>query len=128
MPRGRPALLAGGDHEGLDGGLDALGAGADLLQGGPVLGRLALAAQRQVDLGRDLGEGGAQLVRHLGGQAPLAPDAGREPVQQAVERRREAGDLVVRRADVEAVVEVALAPGGGVVGHARDRAAGRRAA
>ncbi len=98
------------------------GARPDLLEGRPVLRRLPLAAQRQIDLGGDLGERGAQLVRDLGGQAPLAPDARGQPVQQAVERRREAGDLVVRGADVEAVVQVPLAPVLRVLGHARDGA------
>ena len=59
---------------------------------------------------RSARERGAQLVRELGGEALLVPEARRDPLEQAVERRGEPRQLVVGLAEVEAPVEVVLAP------------------
>ena len=86
-----------------------------------VLARRPLAAQRELGLGEHAGERRPQLVRELGGEALLVAEARGEPVEQAVERRGELGQLVVRLAEREAAVEVVLAPGRGLAVIACDR-------
>src|SRR4051794_36064350 len=73
----------------------------------------------QLGLRRDLRERRAQLVRKLRGEALLTAHAGGEPVEQGVERGRQPRELVARRAQVEAAVEVLLAPLRRALGHAR---------
>jgi hypothetical protein len=65
---------------------------------------------------------GAQLVGDLAGEALLVAARRRDPRQQAVQRRRQAGEFVPRRAEAEALVEVVRAPVLGALGHLRDRA------
>ena len=59
------------------------------LERAAVLVRAAFAAERQLRLCDHAGERRAQLVRDLGGEALFAPQAGCEPVEEAVERRSE---------------------------------------
>ena len=87
-----------------------------------VLARGALATERELGFGDHARERRAQLVRDLGREALFVTEARREPVEQRVERGRELGHLVVRPAEREAIVEVALAPVRGLPRHARDRA------
>jgi hypothetical protein len=61
---------------------------------------------------------------HLGGEALLVAQARGDTGQQRVERRGQPGQLVARRAEVEAPVEVVLAPVGRPLGHVGDRAQG----
>ncbi len=85
-----------------------------------VLLRLTIAAQCELRLGQDARERGAQLVRELGGEETLVPQAGRHPVEEPVERGRELRQLVVGRTEGEALVEVALAPLRGLPRHLDD--------
>src|SRR5207244_2008815 len=63
-----------------------------------------------------------ELVRDLGREPALPAETGCEAVEQAVEGRGELGQLVVRGAQRESLVEVVLAPGGRLPGHATHRA------
>ena len=92
------------------------------LEGAAVLLGSALPPQGELGLGQHARERCSQLVRELGREALLAPEARREPVEEAVERCRELGQLVVGLAEPEAAVEVALAPARGLAGHPRDGA------
>jgi heavy metal sensor kinase len=108
------ALLLGGGHQRLDGARHLLCVGHDGRQSLPILLGLSFAPQGQLGLGAHLREGRAQLVRHLGGEALLAAQAGGQSVEQAVERRGELAQLVVRFAHRKAPVQVVLAPRSGV--------------
>ena len=120
----QPGLLALRGHERVDGARHGLGVAQHRLQRLPVGVRLALAAQRQLGLGADVGQRGAQLVRQLGRESLLATQAGGETVEQAVERGRELAELVVRLARGEATIRVVRAPGLGVGRHLGDRPQG----
>jgi len=56
-------------------------------------------------------------VRQLGGEAAFPTEARGQPVEERVQGGRELGQLVVRRAEREAVVELPFAPRGGLSGH-----------
>ena len=71
------------------------------------LRRRARPVERQLGLGVDPRERRAQLVRELGGEPLLVPQARGEAVEERVERRAQPGQLVVRLAELEAPVEVA---------------------
>src|SRR4029077_8774018 len=75
------------------------------------------ATQGELGLCKNAGERRAELVRELGREAALAPQTRRQPVEEAVERRRELGELVVRRTEREPVVEVVFAPRCGLARH-----------
>ena len=106
-------LVPGGGDERVDRARELLGVALDSSKRVAVLLAAAVAAQGQLGLGEHARERRAQLVRELGREALLVPKARGEPVEQRVERGRELGQLVVRP-EREAVVEVALAPGGRV--------------
>ena len=94
------------------------------LQRLPVGVRLALAAQRQLGLGADVGQRACAARGQLGREPLLATQAGGETVEQAVERRRELAELIVRLARGEATIRVVRAPGLGVGRHLGDRPQG----
>ena len=83
---------------------------------------VARPPQRELGLGRHLGERCTQLVRELGREAALVTQARGDPVEQAVEGRGESCQLVVRLAETEPPVEVVLAPRLGLLRHQLDRA------
>src|SRR5207248_6930759 len=87
-----------------------------------VVGRLALLPERELCLRDYPCEGCAELVRELGREALLAPEASREPLEQPVERRGQFAEFVVGLAEREAAAEIVLAPLGGPPCHAPDRA------
>ena len=89
----RPARRS---HEGVDRSRHLLCAPADRRERLAMLGRCALARERELDLGVDARERCAQLVRHLGGEAllPLRRLVA-EAREQSVERGGEARELVV---------------------------------
>ena len=78
-------------------------------------------AERELGLRDDVRQRRPQLVGELRRQPLLAPEAGREAVEQPVEHERELGHLVVGRAEREAAVEIAIAPLCGLGRHPRDR-------
>src|SRR5204862_7448268 len=92
----------------------------DDLERRAVLRRAALAAQCELGFDDHARERRAQLVRDLGGEAPLVTQACGDPVEQAVERGAELGQLVVRLAQLEAAVEVVFAPRLRLLGHPGD--------
>ena len=59
-----------------------------------------------VDLAGQYGQWGAQLVRRVGGELPLAAEGSVEPIQHAVERGRQAADLVATPAKVQPARQV----------------------
>ena len=81
-------------------------------------------AERELGTPAHAGDRGAQLVGDLAREALLVAARGRDPREQAVERRRQPGDLVPRRPELEPAVEVVGAP---VLRVAVIRATGRRA-
>ena len=97
----------------------------DLPQGVPVLLAPALAAQRQLSLRHDRRQRRPELVRELGGEQLLVAQARRKASEHVVEGGGELGELVVGLPDVESMLEVVLAPVGGLGGHLRDRAEAR---
>src|SRR5207302_11340183 len=62
----------------------------------PICGRLRVA-QAELRLCDHIRERSPQLVRELGSEALLVPQAGRDAIEQAGERRGELSELVVRR-------------------------------
>ena len=105
-----PGLVPRRRHERVDDPRQLPGARVDQLERVAILARIALAPERDLRLRENSGERGAQLVRELCREQPLVAEARGKPVEQAVERRGELRELVVRRAEREAVVEIALAP------------------
>ena len=57
----------------------------------------------------------------LGREALFVSQARRDALEHRVERCRKVCELVVRRAEIEPLVEIMVAPGGCVVSHARNR-------
>ncbi len=82
-----------------------------------VLRGVALTSKRELGLGDHARDRRAQLVRQLGREPLLAPEARAEPVEQAVERCGELRQLVARLAEAEPLVKIALAPGRGLARH-----------
>ena len=72
---------------------------------------------RQVGLGQDDGERGAQLVRDLVGQPAFGGERLDDPVEHLVEGAAEVRDLVAARARGRSGGRVVLAPVVGEVGH-----------
>ena len=93
----------------------ALGVGVRAGRGQPELGAAADPRDRR-----------AQLVGDLAREALLVAARGGDAGQQPVEGRGQAGQLVARRPEVEAAVEVVGAPVLGAGGHVLRRAAARR--
>ena len=75
-----------------------------------LVGCFARRLQRQLGLQLQAGERRAQLVRHLAREALLVTARRGDAREQAVERRRQRGQLVARRAELEAAIEVVRAP------------------
>ena len=119
-------LLLRGRDERLDRGSDLLRVSEHDLERGSVLRPGPLAPEGEIGLGHDAGDRRPQLVRELGREALLVAQAGGDPVEQVVERGSETRQLVMRRAELEAAVEAAVAPLRRRLGHARDRAQSRR--
>ena len=113
--------MPGGGNERADRSRELLRASVDDLERRSVLVRLAPTSKCQLALGDQAGEGRTQFVRHLGREPLLAPQAGGEPVEQTVQGSRKLGQLVVRLAEPEPLVEIALAPGGRLPCHTRHR-------
>ena len=112
---------AGGGQQRVEGAGHLVGRALDRRPGGGLrAGRVV--GQGELGLGADAGQRRAQLVGELGREALLAPQAGGQAGEQAVERGGQLGELVARGAEVEAALEVALAPVGGLGGHAGHRA------
>ena len=83
-------------------------------------------AKGQLGLAADHAERRAQLVRHLRREPLLVAQARLDPAEQPVECRGQRRELVARRAEVEAPVQVVLAPVrrlSGHVGHRLERLA-----
>ena len=93
----------------------------DQLERVAVLVRISLATKRNLGLGKDPRERRAQLMRELGREEPLVPQARGQAVEQAVERRGKLRELVVRRTKRKAMVEIALAPSRRLPRHSHDR-------
>ena len=85
-----------------------------------VVGR-ALAREHHLAARQDPRERRTQLVRELRREEALVAQAGREAVEQAVERRRELCQLVVRRSEREPPVRLLGAPRGRLLRHHGDR-------
>ena len=105
----RPAAAAGpgppGDHEQVLGQLDeAVGLLRRGRQRGTQLVGRAAAPQRQLQLGPQDPERGAQLMAGVGRELPLAGEGGLEPVEHLVQRPAQPGDLVAGRRDGQALV------------------------
>ena len=89
-------------------------------EAGAIVVAAPLSVQRELGLGGDSRERCSQLVRELRREALLMSDARGQTLEESVERGSELGELVVGLAAVEALVEIVVAPGGRVFGHARD--------
>src|SRR5437763_14204142 len=108
--------------EGVDDARDLLRVLDDDAEALSVLRRRAVASKCNLRLRHQLRERRTQLVRELGREAPLVAQARGQAIEQPVERRTETSQLVVRRAEAEASVEILLAPRCRLLGHLRDRA------
>jgi hypothetical protein len=111
-------------QQGLHGASHLIGAVRDRSQGFLVVGGIAFATQSEFGLGLDLGHGGAQLMRHLSREAPLAAKTRRQSVEHAVQCVSQLRDLIVRISQLETPVEILRTPGLGLGGHCRDRTEG----
>ena len=118
---GQSCLLLRGGDERLDGPRHRVGAALNRDERLAVLVRRPVATKHQLRFAADPRERGTELVRQLGREPLLVSEAGGDLLQQVVEGRRKARELVVRLADVEAAIEIGRAPRDGVGGHARDR-------
>ena len=119
---GRPPrveLRAGGRHQRVECAAELPGALEDVLERRSGLVGLPAVTERVLRLGDDAGERRAQLVRDLGREALLVAQARGQPLEQPVEGAGKLRELVPRRPEREAAVEVVLAPVGGLPGHAR---------
>ena len=100
---------------------ELLGVALDELQGRPVLLRRPLAPECKLRLGEHPGKRRPKLVRQLRREPLLTPKTCGETVQERVEGSRELGELIMGRAETEALVEILLAPCRSLPGHARYR-------
>ena len=116
----RPASRRATEIERVDGSGHLLGVAMHGFEAGAVVTAASLSVQRELGLGSDSRERRSQLVGELRGEALLMSDAGGQTLEESVERGSELGELVVRFATVEALVEIVVAPGGRVLGHAGD--------
>jgi hypothetical protein len=82
--------------------------------------------QRDVQLAGHRGERPAQLVRGVGGEAPVGGDGAVQAVEHRVEQHRHPSDFVGDRRRVEAGVEVALGDPRRLLGDALHRGQGAR--
>ena len=119
-------LVPGGRDERVDDLRELLRVAVHDLERRPVVLGRAFPKQGELGLCEDACDRRAQLVRELGGETLLVPQARGEPVEEPVERRGELGQLVVRVADGEPLVEIALAPRCGLSRHATHRTEVRR--
>jgi hypothetical protein len=110
-------LVSRGRNERLDRARELAGISVDQFQHLAVLARLTLARERELCLREQTRKRRAELVRQLGGEAAFPAEARGQPVEERVEGGGELGQLVVRRAEREAVVELPFAPGSGLSGH-----------
>ena len=104
----------------VDGSGHLLGVSMHGFEAGTVVTAASLSVQRKLGLGSDSRERRSQLVGELRGEALLMSDAGGQTLEEGVERGSELGELVVGFATVEALVEIVVAPGRRVLGHAGD--------
>ena len=117
----QPRFLPRGGDERLDGARHLLRIARDGCEAFPIGIARPRPSERELRFRGDLGKRRAKLVRELRREALLVPQAGGEALEERIERRGELRQLVVRLTLVEALVEVVVAPGRGVVGHAGDR-------
>ena len=118
----RVDLVAGHREQRVDRLAEAPGVGDDRAQRlvAVVVGLVVPVAQRELGAQLQRGQRRAQLVRDLAREALLVPSRRGDPGEQPVERRREAGELVARGAELEPAVQVVRAPVPRALGHLRD--------
>jgi hypothetical protein len=99
---GRPGGVEAGQREQV---VDEAGEAAYLAGQLPGV-RAACTAPGDLELGEQRGDRAAQLVRRVGDELALLGQRGVDAVQQVVQRRREPGQLVAARRDVDPEVQV----------------------